>query len=448
MSFRACFAAMSFIFISGSLASAQTWQTLSNVPILTRYNDVYFVSAQLGWIVNGSGHVYRTTDGGASWQKQFDKSGAHFRSVGFFDAQNGWAGNVGPGEFSATDTTTLYRTQDAGQTWSPMNTFIGPKPRGLCGMHVVNDSVICAVGRVRGPAFFARTIDRGQTWQAQDMSAYAAGLIDVYFFHPDTGIAVGLTNVTHNNSSGVVLYTNDGGKTWVKRFTTTRAGEWCWKISFPSRKVGYVSLQRNSASPIYILKTTDGAETWQEKLFSSSYYFVQGIGFVDARNGWIGGNSSFPSYQTKDGGETWQSAGFGTSMNRVRFWGDTLGYAVGRVVYKYTKPATAVAARAHETPYAFALAQNFPNPISVRDLGNASTTIRFHLPQRSSVTIKVFDVIGREITQLLQETRETGEHMVHWDAADREGNAVPSGIYFYSVRANDFTATRKMIVME
>lgn len=428
--------------------NAQTWQTLSNVPILTRYNDVYFVNAQLGWIVNGSGQVYRTNDGGVSWQKQFDKSGAHFRSVGFFDAQNGWAGNVGPGEFSATDTTTLYRTPDGGQTWLPMNLFIGPKPRGLCGMHVVNDSTICAVGRVRGPAFFARTTDRGQTWHAQDMSAYAAGLIDVYFFHPDTGIAVGLTNVTHNNSSGVVLYTSDGGKTWVKRFSTTRAGEWCWKISFPTRKVGYVSLQRNSLSPIYILKTTDGAETWQEKLFSSSYYFVQGIGFVDERKGWIGGNSSFPSYQTKDGGETWQSAGFGTSMNRVRFLGDTLGYAVGRVVYKYTKPATSVATRTHETPNAFTLAQNYPNPISVRALGNASTAIRFDLPLRGIVTVKVYDVIGREITQLMHEAREAGEHVVHWDAADREGNPVRPGIYFYTVRANDFAATRKMIVME
>jgi photosystem II stability/assembly factor-like uncharacterized protein len=434
--------------IAGNGLFAQTWQTLSNVPILTRYNDVYFVTAQLGWIVNGSGQIYRTADGGASWQKQFDKSAAHFRSIGFFDAQHGWAGNVGPGEFGATDTTTLYQTNDGGQTWLPMNSFIGPKPRGLCGMHVVNDSVICAVGRVRGPAFFARTIDRGQTWRSQDMSAFAAGLIDVYFFHPDTGMAVGLTNVTHNNSSGVILYTSDGGATWAKRFLTARSGEWCWKISFPSRSVGYVSLQRNSATPIYFLKTADGGDTWQEKLFSNSYYFVQGLGFVDEQNGWIGGNSSFPSYQTKDGGETWQSAGFGASMNRVRFLGDTLGYAVGRVVYKYTKTATHVAARAHETPNAFALAQNYPNPFSGRSLANASTTIRFHLPKRSNVRIKVFDVMGREITQLVHETREAGEHVVRWDAADREGNAVRPGIYFYSVAANDFSATRKMVVME
>lgn len=426
----------------------QTWQTLTNVPILTRYNDVYFITASLGWIVNGSGQIYRTVDGGGSWQKQFEEPRAHFRSIGFFDAQNGWTGNVGPGEFSATDSTTLYHTQDGGQTWQPMNTFLGPKPRGLCGMHVVNDSVICAVGRVRGPAFFARTADRGATWQAQNMSAYAAGLIDVYFFHPDTGIAVGLTNATHSNANGVILYTANGGQTWQKRFTTTRAGEWCWKISFPSRKVGYVSLQRNSATPIYFLKTTDGGRTWQEKLFSSSYYFVQGIGFVDERNGWIGGNSSFPSYQTKDGGDTWQSAGFGASMNRVRFLSDTLGYAVGRTVYKYTKPATAVTVQTHELPGAFELAQNFPNPFPTRGLTNASTTIRFQLPRSSMVTIKIYDVMGREITQLLQELRAAGQHAITWDAADREGNAVRAGVYFYSVRTNDFTATRKMIVMD
>ncbi len=425
----------------------QTWQTLTNVPILTRYNDIYFVTPNLGWIVNGSGQIYNTSNGGGSWQKQFDKSSAHFRSIGFLDAQHGWAGNVGPGEFGATDSTTLYHTEDGGQTWRPVTSFIGPKPRGLCGMHVVNDSVVCAVGRVRGPAFFARTIDRGATWRAQDMSAYAAGLIDVYFFHPDTGIAVGLTNVTHDNSSGVVLYTADGGDTWEKRFITTRTGEWCWKISFPSRNVGYVSLQRNSASPIYILKTTDGGNSWQEKLFSNSYYFVQGIGFVDERNGWIGGTSAFPSYQTTNGGETWQPAGFGVRMNRVRFLGDTLGYAVGREVYKYTNTSTRVAARAHERPNAIALEQNYPNPFSSRNgFVNDGTAIRFQLPHSTLVSIKVYDVTGRELTQLLHETREAGAHVINWDAFDREGNRVSAGVYFYTIRANDFSMTKKMVV--
>lgn len=429
------------LFVSFQTLLSQTWQTFTNVPTISRYNDVFFVTPARGWIVNGSGQIHRTTNGGLSWQKQFEQAITHFRSIGFIDSLHGWAGNVGPGEFGATDTTALYQTNNGGQTWTPMPAFQGPKPRGLCGMHVVNDSVICAVGRVRGPAFFTKTTDRGQTWYAKDMSAYAAGLIDVYFFHPDTGIAVGLTNVDHNSSRGVVLYTTDGGETWEKRLTTARTGEWCWKVSFPSRRVGYASLQRNNETPIYFLKTTDGGITWQEKLFSNSYYFVQGIGFVDEQNGWIGGNNSNPTYKTTNGGETWQSAVFGGRVNRIRFLGDTLGYAVGNTVYKYTAKATHVTQRPQETPSNFLLAQNYPNPF------NPSTTIRFTLSQPALVNIMVYDINGREVERLLDQPRAAGEHTITWDAIDREGNAAPSGVYWYTIRTEHFTGAKKMVLV-
>jgi photosystem II stability/assembly factor-like uncharacterized protein len=434
--------------------TTSSWQTLDSVPIVTRYNDVYFVTPARGWIANGSGQIYRTLDGGVSWGKQFENSTAHFRSIGFVDALNGWAGNVGPGEFGATDTTTIYQTIDGGQTWTPVPGFNGPKPRGLCGMHVVNDSVICAVGRVRGPAFFTRSTDRGKTWTSKDMSQYAAGLIDVYFFHPDTGVAVGLTDVTHDLSSGVVLFTTDGGQTWVKRFTTTRAGEWCWKISFPTRNVGYASIQRNSQNSNHFLKTTDGGNTWQEKPFPVNSYFIQGIGFVDERLGWIGGSSVASSgYQTTDGGETWQPAGFGSRLNRFRFLNDTLGFAVGQRAYKYTPRTTRVAGREQAAPRDFALRQNYPNPFysaatsPALGAGSPTTTIHFSLPKRSSVRIFVYDVNGRQVSEILNQTREAGSHAVIWDAADNDGRPLGAGVYFYRLISEDFTAARKMIIL-
>jgi photosystem II stability/assembly factor-like uncharacterized protein len=432
----------------------QTWQTLTNVPTTSRYNDAYFVTPTLGWIVNGVGQIFKTVDGGRSWQLQFQQSATHFRSVGFLDSLRGWAGNVGPGEFGATDSAVFYQTLDGGQNWQPLYTFNGPKPAGLCGMHVVNDSVVCAVGRVRGPAFFAKTIDAGNTWRSVDMSPYAAGLIDVYFFHPDTGFAVGLTNRTHDNSSGVVLSTTDGGATWETRFITKRTGEWCWKISFPSRRTGYASLQRNSLTPIYFLKTSDGGNTWEEKLFSNAYYFVQGIGFLTEKLGWIGGSSSSSSgVETTDGGDTWHPAGFGSRLNRFRFVNDTLGYAVGREVYKYSNMPTRVAADNNELPFAFALAQNYPNPFwrgaksIARDEATPYTTISYQLPKRATVNIKIYDFLGREVRELIDQTQEAGQQTVAWDGTDTWNHPVPAGIYFYVMRAGDFTQTRKMILL-
>ncbi len=413
--------------ISADISHAQTgltWRELDGAQETGRYNDAFFVSADTGWIVNGDGQIYRTDDGGSSWLRQLWQTDSHFRSVGFLNRLRGFAGNVGTGEFGASDMFPLYETFDGGQIWTPVPAWNGRTPTGLCGMQVVNDSVVVAVGRVRGPAFFARTTDGGAIWRSKDMSTYAAGLIDVYFTHPDTGFAVGLTNSNHDLSSGIILYTDDGGDTWETRFRSSRTGEWCWKVSFPSRRVGYVSLQRNSESPIFILKTADGGATWEEKLFSSSYYFVQGIGFIDERRGWVGGNSTSPVFETSDGGDTWTAELIRPRLNRFRFLGDTLGYAVGRRVHKL-RDWTATSVERHPRMSRSALGQNYPEPF------RESTAITYTIAVPSDVRLEVFDMLGRIVTTLDDGFRAPGVYRLRWSGTTRNGHALPTGVYAY-----------------
>jgi hypothetical protein len=79
-------------------------------------------------------------------------------------------------------------------------------------------------------------------------------------------------------------------------------------------------------------------------------------------------------------------------------------------------------------PTTFALDQNFPNPF------NPATTIQYQLPSDSRVTLKVYDVLGREVTTLLNDIRPAGYHDAQWDA----GN-VASGVYFYRLEAEALT---------
>jgi hypothetical protein len=88
-------------------------------------------------------------------------------------------------------------------------------------------------------------------------------------------------------------------------------------------------------------------------------------------------------------------------------------------------------------PDDFAVHQNYPNPF------NPSTTIRFDLAERSQVTVKVYDLLGREVTTLIDATLEPGVKEVEFAPQN-----LSSGVYFYQVRAGTFVATRKMILMK
>ena len=90
-----------------------------------------------------------------------------------------------------------------------------------------------------------------------------------------------------------------------------------------------------------------------------------------------------------------------------------------------------------QLPLEFKLEQNYPNPF------NPSTTIRFTLPEKEFVTLKIYDVMGNEVAVLLNEEKETGSHSIEFDAS-----RLASGTYFYKLQAGDNIETRKMILLK
>ncbi|RME20695.1 MAG: T9SS C-terminal target domain-containing protein, partial [Candidatus Zixiibacteriota bacterium] len=93
-------------------------------------------------------------------------------------------------------------------------------------------------------------------------------------------------------------------------------------------------------------------------------------------------------------------------------------------------------------PRTFALGQNYPNPF------NPSTTIEYSLPRRSRVVIEIFNVLGRNVRRLVDEQAEAGRHRVVWDGRNDAGRPVASGVYLYRLVADDYTATRKMLLLK
>ena len=93
-------------------------------------------------------------------------------------------------------------------------------------------------------------------------------------------------------------------------------------------------------------------------------------------------------------------------------------------------------------PTEFALAQNYPNPF------NPDTQIGFSLPVESDVELSVFNVLGQKVTTLTFGKLPAGNHSVTWHGTDSDGSQVASGIYFYRISAENFAATKKMMLLK
>ena len=120
------------------------------------------------------------------------------------------------------------------------------------------------------------------------------------------------------------------------------------------------------------------------------------------------------------------------------YWESTQDLAVRSIV---TYHPVSVQQEPPSLPEIVTLYQNTPNPF------NASTTIPFTLPQRAHVVLTIYDVLGRQVTTLLDEERLPGRYSVRWDGVDVTGKAVSSGVYLYELRVGTTSQCRKMVVV-
>lgn len=319
------------------------WEALAASPLSPdrdRHEDITFVDAANGWLVNARGEVHGTRDGGAAWTQLAKLPDGIFpRSVGFASLSHGWVGNLNVTAGQVRPDSALWETTDGGRAWSNISKRItGATVVGLCGMRVLNPSVIVAVGRWNGPPVFVKSTDGGRTWTSRSEADLASGLVDVFFFNERDGFAVGsiddgATEAEANNARTVILATADGGETWQVRYLSTARGQRAWKIQFASDRIGYVTTEGPKAEGV-VLKTTDGGVSWVPMPVKAGVA-LQAIGFVDPDHGWT---ASFDTiFSTTDGGASWKALDFGRYVNRMRVVNDSLVYACGDRVYRWRR---------------------------------------------------------------------------------------------------------------
>ena len=134
--------------------------------------------------------------------------------------------------------------------------------------------------------------------------------------------------------------------------------------------------------------------------------------------------------------------------DRVYYWrvtaddGGTTDFTEPFAVYISASPTDVGENNSEVRPEKFTLCQNYPNPF------NPSTTIKFTLSSRADVTITVFDILGRKVTDILDQTIPVGTFTAHWDGTDANNNLVAAGVYLYQIKAGDFIDTKKMLLLK
>ncbi len=189
-----------------------------------------------------------------------------------------------------------------------------------------------------------------------------------------------------------------------------------------------------------VFASSDGGVSWQEVdggTFSAAVraFAVSGTKLFASTEGggvwvtedfgvhWADGRTGLPKYGV------WSLAVVGTDL-----FAGTWGAGIWR--RPIAEMTTSVGPEGRSGPYVFGLDQNYPNPF------NPTTVVSYQLSVASNVKLVVYDILGREVSVLVNERKNAGSYEVTFDAG-----GLASGVYFYRLTAGSFTQTRKMAVM-
>jgi len=332
---RFIFALVSLLCLIASLQGQ--WEIL-NEGVKGDINTIDFVNDNIGWIGGSDGLLLKTQDGGQTWQSiPLDKNWS-INKIDFLDESVGWAiGNV---YYEAI----ILKTYNGGQTWSVQASWPNAD---LNLMRVMNTDVVYAVGSQYNPYSFSndakifKTADGGVKWVDITLRNSSRNLQSIWFLNSQVGLVTGFFHSSDTAQNAIVWSTNDGGMTWEEIIISELS--WIRNLQFVNDSTAYflAGTQTQSSSYSMLCKTTDRFKSWSiirqsDYTNSMSSFFYLGSGRFCGITGWprgYRGAGGFYSYILKstDGGMTWQQKllGGAWNINRIYFYNEQVGFSIG-----------------------------------------------------------------------------------------------------------------------
>jgi photosystem II stability/assembly factor-like uncharacterized protein len=401
--------------------SAQTW-TSQTLPTSQTIRCVYFINSNEGW-ASGYDGIMHTTNSGSTWSTQITNSIERLLAIRFVNSNYGWA-NSGH---------RILRTENGGGMWHEMLGIDINAGIFRNTIFPVSSTVAWATAQfapsMRWLYRYTATSSTSVTEQTYDVVGTYARLLDLWFIDQDNGWAVGefggITKITSGSTESPVF--TDQRKIGI--ITST-----LWGVFFLDLNKGWAVGDGGT-----IIKTTDGGTNWSI-LTSGTTTNLKDVHFMDINQGCVVGEGGL-ILVTTDGGANWskQTSGVTTTLWSVNFVGSAPGFIAGGDLTNGsgTILRTDIASSVQLTrdlQTTFTLNQNFPNPFKV------STEISFYVPNNGLVSLKVYDVLGRQVAVLVEERLPPGRYTKTFYASGLQG-----GVYYYRLQAMELSQTRILL---
>lgn len=349
--------------------------------------------------------VYRSTDGAQTWS---------WSITGFVDRNIEYLEIHPDGSLYAADGDKIYRSSDNGTNWINVTGNIPGGEVEVQGIAFTSSGDVFITTDGFG---VLRSTDNGQNWNNVNN-----GLPD-----PDVRDIISNSNDVLFVSDGISVYrSTDSGSNWIEILNQLPDGD-VEEFGIGQNDVLFAATYSDG-----LFRSTDNGDNWTLTLDTD-------IITIDANGSEIFAGSELilgGVYFSADNGLTWSEVNDGLPSLQI----ESLTYRPGDKLYAVVRDngiysgdiATGLNDPENSIPNQFTLNQNYPNPF------NPSTKISWQLPIGGHQSLKIYDVLGKEIATLVNEEKPAGSYEVRFDAA-----GLSSGIYFYQLTAGDFKETKK-----
>jgi photosystem II stability/assembly factor-like uncharacterized protein len=376
----------------------------------------FFTDSYSGYSVGERGEVLKTKDGGLKWSELNKFTTKFLNSVFFINNNTGYV---------AGDSGAIFKTTDAGSSWTDKTNY---RRYNINCIYFTNESsgIVAGGNPENERAFIYKTDDGGNSWY-EVYDSLSLGVINTAeFINESTGIAAG--------ENGNVLYSYDEGNSWTANNISPVN---LYSVSFQNNLNGLIS-----GADGLIYKTTDGGINWAAivsghfvKLFSIKYK-ENDFAAAAGENGKVlysfnGGYNWIPEFRI-----TYNDL-YSLEIlnnNKAAAFGE-----YGTIIYSNINKSVMISENAGaKSEKEFILFQNFPNPF------NPATHLEFEIKNSEFVSLKIYNITGKEVRVLLNEYKPAGTYEVNFNGSD-----LSSGIYYYSLYLNNKRSeTRRMVLLK